>query len=308
MNKHCIIPLLSALLLLAGCRPEAVWSDGDINIRMEVRTISAGFVECSFSTDREAYYLIAIEEARDDYDPMLHQKQFMTLAIDSVNLNYIAWRNRVLKEGVFNVADFASHSLQYGAVNHVFTGLLPETDYWIYAFSVNPKTLAPIGRLNLVSVKTDSSSVVDVHFDYRVTGEWDYIYPLDSAGNILTRFPYVATTCDSLELTPEALEMDEEVPPQAYFYIWILDQFIFPDQADVFYGVKAIHNDGVDSHAVFQEGHTYYTCIGGYDGSFRQVTVYRFRWEGEQTRLYFRDTDPANIMRTPGGGWWWDEN
>ena len=142
---------------------------------MSIKTVSAGFIECDFSTNVEAYYLIACVEAVEGENPLDHAKQFMTLALDSANVEYLTWRNKLLKEGEFNIAPFASHSLQYGPVTHFFTGLLPESDYWVYAFVVNPQTLQPAGKLYFERVTTLDESIMDVHFEYRIKGRWDYI-------------------------------------------------------------------------------------------------------------------------------------
>ena len=63
---------------------------------MSVGRVSAGFAQCSFSTTKDAYYLISIEPVRAGYNPMDHQKQFMMLAWAFsayllVNLAYL-WR------------------------------------------------------------------------------------------------------------------------------------------------------------------------------------------------------------------------
>ncbi|MBR1808925.1 MAG: hypothetical protein IJ776_06025 [Paludibacteraceae bacterium] len=290
MNKHYLYILLAALLAW-GCEPEAKWEEKNIEITMDIQTVSAGYVECNFSTNKDAYYLIAIEQANDDYDPMQHQKQFMMLALDSANLQYMAWRNLLLKEGEFNIAPFASHSLQYGTINKFFTGLIPDEDYWIYAFAVNPETLQPVSKLYLQRITTTEESVVDVHFEYRVKGRWDYIYPVDSEGNILTDFPYVATTRDSI-----VYDATEITAPEMLIE-WMLYMFIDPESATPYYGVQAIENDGEHSHLYFEEGHTYYTGICGFDGPFKQATIYKFRWNGEDTEYYFYDTDEANIAK-----------
>ena len=279
--------------LLMACNPEAPWETKKVEIRMNVETVSAGYVECSFSTNKEAYYLIAIEECREGYDPMENQKQFMTLALDKAQVDYIAWREELLEQGEFNIAPFSSHSLQYGTATHFFTGLFPGIDYWIYAFVVNPETMSPAGTLNLVRVTTTAESVVDIHFHYRVKGIWDYAYPLDAQGNINSRFPYIATTRDSIELAEDEYWDGD---PVYYFRLWMLDQFADPEHANVFYGVKAMENDGSESHAIFENGHMYYTAIGGYDGNFKQLAIYKFTWQGAETDLYFRDTDSANLV------------
>lgn len=306
MNKHYILILLTTLIAWS-CQPEAKWTDRKVEVNMSVKTVSAAFIECDFSTNKDTYYLIAIEEVRQDYDPMAHQKQFMFMALDSANLEYLHWRNTLLKEGEFNIAPFASHALQYGKTNHFFTALMPDTDYWIYAFAVNPETLEPIGTLHLITVRTTKESIMDVHFEYRVKGEWDYIYPVDSTGNIISGFPYVATTRDSLELANDTIYPADEWSPAEYFVILLLNQFMYPQFANVYYGVQAIQNDGLNSHLVFEEGHTYYTGIGGFDGNFKQVALYKFTWEGTKTNLYFYDTDSANIINSiPKEDRWWE--
>lgn len=284
---------LLALLTLA-CSPEAKWTTDDVEINMEIVTVSAGFAECRFSTNKEAYYLIACVPAVEGENPQDHPKQFMTLALDSANVEYLAWRNALLKQGEFNVAPFASHALQYGSVNHFFTGLLPGEDYWIYAFVVDPSSLKPVGKLYLETVKTTTESIMDIHFEYRIKGKWDYIYPVDEKGNIYSRFPYIATTCDSLKLVTDGFETDSATC--AYFLFWALERFLYPDSANVLYGVKVVENDGWSSSEEWKEGHTYYTAISGYDGSFKQATLYKFTWTGDSCNYYFHDTDSANVM------------
>lgn len=291
MRRFIGVLIPCSLLLTPSCNPEAPWSTKNVEISMAINTVSAGFVECDFSTNKDAYYLINIEPARKGYDPMSHQKQFMMLVLDSVKLDYLMWRNDLLKDGEINIAPFASHSLQYGSIHHFFTGLAPETEYWVYAFVVNPNEQKPEGKLYLQTIKTTDESVLDIHFDYRVKGRWDYIYPVDSLGNIYSRFPYIATTMDS------AMMMKDDTVAIAEFLVWVYHQFEEPDWANVLYGVKAVENDGWTSSVEFEEDHTYYTAIAGFDGIFDQLTLYKFHWTGDSCNLYFQDTDSANIMR-----------
>ena len=277
-----------------SCSPEAPWEKSDVNVTMNIKTISAGFVECSFSTDKDAYYLISIMEPWEDYNPVANSKQFMQLALDSAYAEYLLWRNDLLRAKEFNVAPFASHSLQYGDVNHFFTGLLPQQDYWVFSFPVDPQTMQPAGTLKLIPITTLEDSKMDVHFEYRVKGLWDYIYPVDSVGKINEHFPYIATTMDSLTLAKESIFTLEEVA--YYFVLWSTERFLIPEQADVHYGVHVVKNDGDESSEVFEPGHTYYTALSGYDGSFRQTTIYRFKWTGDSCDYYFHDTDSANIV------------
>lgn len=265
---------------------------------MEVKTVSAGFIECNFSTTKEAYYLIAIEPAREDYDPMAHQKEFMMLALDSANVEYIQWRNWLLKNGETNIAPFASHALQYGDVNHFFTNLEPSAEYWVYAFIVNPDKLQPAGKLYLARLKTKEESSVNVFFEYRVRGYWDYIYPVDTLGNIYDQFPYMCATRDSLEILEQLPESERstvqlDTVAMWYFSDYFLD-FMQPG-ADVTpllnYGVKAVENDGGSSYLCFEKGHTYYTAIVAWDGVMGNNVIYKFTWTGEDYEDYFKNED-----------------
>ena len=297
MNKPCLIPSLILCLILilhAACSPEAKWVDSDVSVEIVTENISAGFVECHFTTDKEAYYLIAITPADKTYDPMTQQKQFMLLAIDSANLEYLKWRNLLLQQGEFNVAPFASHMLRYGTTHHFFTGLQANQDYWVYAFAVNPETLKPIGRLNLITVHTADKSNMDIHFEYRVKGIWDYIYPVNSDGNLMTNFPYIATTRDSISLNQDRHLYGDSIAYKEMM-AWIDTLFTYPEQARILYGVQVIQNDGDNSYLTFEEGHTYYTALSAFDGKFDHATIYKFVWYGEQTEYYFMDTDDANI-------------
>ncbi|MBQ7631727.1 MAG: hypothetical protein IJS82_03090 [Paludibacteraceae bacterium] len=286
-----VLCLLSIVLipLSTSCNPEAKWETQGVEVSMTVKTVSAGFVECSFSTNKDAYYLIAITEPWEKFNPVDNSKQFMQFALDSAYADYLMWRSYLLREKEFNVAPFASHSLQYGTVNHFFTGLVPEHDYWVFAFPVNPETMKPVGALVLEPITTKKESSVAVSFDYRVKDVWDYIYPLDTLNNVHNHFPYIATTRDSLELDPT---MD----PVVELSLWVADQFLYPQYANVFYGVKAVENEGIDSHLAFEDGHTYYTVISGFDFSLKQEAIYKFTWHPGYEH-YFHDNDSTNLFR-----------
>lgn len=267
---------------------------------MSVQTVSAGYIECSFSTSKDAYYLVSCVPVEEGYDPMTHQKQFMTLALDSANVEYINWRYLLLKEGVTPIAPFASHALQYGKVDYFFTNLTPGTDYWVYAFVVNPETLKPAGKLHMMTLTTTETSVVDVRFEYRVRGLWDYIYPIyndsinDRAnyGKINSHFPYLAATRDSLEIAYwYEQEFEEPTLPELYFSDLFLGISKFNLTDHIRYGVQVVENNGVNSDIEFEEGHTYYTAIVSFDGFIGNNVIYKFRWTGEDFNAYFTDED-----------------
>lgn len=275
------------LVLCTACNPEAQWETKDVVITITPKIASAGYIECAFSTNKPAYYLIACEEARAGYDPMANQKQFMTIALDSANMAYLHWRNALLEDGEYFIAPFASHALHYGTVNHFFTNLKPSTEYWVYAFVVNPEKKEPAGNLYLIPVSTIDSSLENVHFEYRIRGTWDYIYPLNPDGKINSHFPYMACTRDSAELT----ELYGQGPEDYFteYFVGIAAADLVED--NVLYGVRVKNNDGWDSDVEFIEGHTYYTAIVSFDGFIGNNVIYRFTWKGDKYEAYFKDED-----------------
>lgn len=286
LSALCHWSFILLAVLFCSCNPEAKWETNDVIITISPHTVSAAYIECSFSTNKDAYYMVACIPVEEGYNPLDHQKQFMTLALDSANMEYINWRYHLLKEGVSPIAPFASHALQYGNVDHFFTNLTPNTDYWVFAFVVNPETLKPVGKLYLQTLTTAETSIVDVHFEYRVRGFWDYIYPLDVSGvNINTSYPYVAATRDSLDIAAEG------ITPEEYFTNWVLDIIKYDLTNNLRYGVQVTENDGVDSYLRFEAGHTYYTAITGFDGECSDNVIYKFTWTGETYDHYFQPNE-----------------
>ena len=297
-GRIIFILCLLSIVLCPSCKSEAPWTTKNVTLTMNIKTVSAGFIECEFSTNKEAYYLVAIEPARAGYDPMAHQKDFMMLALDSANVEYIQWRNWLLRNGETNIAPFSSHALQYGKTSRFFTNLKPDTEYWVYAFVVNPDKLQPAGKLYLSRVTTKTESIVNVFFEYRVHGYWDYVYPVDARGEIYDHFPYMCDIIDSLELlaqVPASERSTALVDTVAIRYFTKYYETLMNSGIDISsllnYGVKATNNDGWSSYLEFEKGHTYYKAIVGWDGEMGNNVIYKFKWKGENFEAYFKNED-----------------
>ena len=89
--------------------------------------------------------------------------------------------------------------------------------------------------------------------------------------------------------------LDYSGDPMIYFQNWEIHAFLYPNSITPYYGVKVIHNDGIQSSLVFEEGHTYYTGITGFDGLFKRMTVFKFKWT-KGCEYYFHDTDSTNLF------------
>ena len=297
-GSHCVATLLVGMWLIsfAACNPEvAAYTEG-VEISIDVEKVSAGFAQVRFSTNKEAFYLISIQPTQEGINPEKIAKTFMLLSLDSAYADYLYWRNRQLQQHIPFVADFSSHSLQYGDIKHFFTLLQPSTEYWVYAFVVDPRTNKPAGKLFLETITTDSVSTMPVQFEYRIDGAWDYIYPIDSTGEIISNIPWAAETMDSITIREGGWRV-----PGEYFF----DRFkkvYYEDYERILYGIYAHKNDGVGdgtSATHFEVGKTYYTAMAALDAPLvfplpkNIYNVYRFTWTGEDMDTVFL---PQNSM------------
>ena len=224
----------------------------------------------------------------------------MLLALDSAYVDYLFWRNQQLQDMVPFVADFASYSLQYGNTDHHFTLLQPSTTYWVYAFVVDPNSNKPVGTLFVKTITTTATSQVPMWFEYRVEGQWDYVYPKDTLGEINSYTPWVGETIDSITLREQGWET-----PGDYF-LSLFDEVYKGNYDRILYGIYAHENDGEGdgtSRTQFEMGKTYYTGMSALDAPLiypldkNTYDIYRFTWTGDSTKLYFTPADCT------GGEW-----
>jgi hypothetical protein len=198
------------------------------------------------------------------------------------------------------VADFASYALQYGNTDHHFTLLKPSTTYWVYAFVVDPNSNKPVGTLFVKTITTTATSQVPMWFEYRVEGQWDYVYPKDTLGEINSYTPWVGETIDSITLREQGWET-----PGDYF-LSLFDEVYKGNYDRILYGIYAHENDGEGdgtSRTQFEMGKTYYTGMSALDAPLiypldkNTYDIYRFTWTGDSTKLYFTPADCT------GGKW-----
>ena len=299
-NMRRLLPVLLCALF-AACNPDAVAYTDGVEITIDVEQVSAGFAQVRFSTNKEAYYLISIQPTQEGIDPQAIAKTFMMLSLDSAYADYLYWRNKQLQQHIPFVADFSSHSLQYGNIKHFFTLLQPSTEYWVYAFVVDPNTNKPAGKLFLETITTDSTSRIPVQFEYRIDGYWDYIYPVDSTGEIISTIPWVGETIDSLTIRAGKWRV-----PGEYFFERFKTVYE-EDYERILYGIYAHENNGVSdgtSATYFKEGTTYYTAMAALDAPLKFplprniYNIYRFTWISETT-----DTVLVPQNSLPVGEW-----
>jgi len=297
MRKILFAFALLLMSVLVGCDPQSYAESGDkVVIEMEVMQVSAGFIEVTCTPDEPAYYLFGIQPVEEGKDPFEAEQNFMDLALDAAYVEYVQWRHSYLESGEKNIADFPSHSLNYGETTIVKNFLIPDTDYWIYCFVVDAESNKANGNLICEKIHTLSSSSYEskLRYSYRVRGRWDYIYPYDKeTGELVTHVPWAGKTIDSLEIRSSGAAV-----PGRYF------DSLFSDLDEtsplVHIGVYAFKNDGVgdgSSDTCFKEGHTYYTAIATVDGPRNSsFDIYKFTWTSDFEEVY-------DDMDSTGGAW-----
>ena len=133
-------------------------------------------------------------------------------------------------------------------------------------------------------------------FEYRVEGQWDYVYPKDTLGEINSYTPWVGETIDSLTLREQGWETPGE------YFLSLFDKVYDGDYKRILYGIYVHENNGEgDGTSVtnFELGHTYYTGMASLDARLtipldtNLYDMYRFTWMGDSTKLYFT---PVNSM------------
>lgn len=306
MKKY--ICLFVFLPLFWACNPEQVYTTRDVQLTMKMKQLSAGFVEYEYSTNKDAYYaigVVACDELNHIEDPLKAEEQFKNLVLDEYYMNYIIWRHDLLMEGTPYIASYASHSLFYGKTDYYHVFLRPHTDYWAFAFVVDPETNKPAGPLVLERITTKEISSIPVRFEYRVHGTWDYAYPIDSLGRILSTFPYMSSTRSKEYLVEWVMNEYGDTSsaamhtPAAYFIDTLRSEIAQAEhRSRVLYGEFAYNNVDEFDEPTFEVGKVYYTAFAGCDGDFnnKQAAIYRFTWMGDTTRVEYTELDKLSAF------------
>lgn len=291
--------LLLVLCCMVSCRTESKYHLVGVDITIGVKDVTRGYVRAEFSTSRDAYYVTGCMPVESDYDPENKSEQFMVLMVDSLYREYLDWRYDYLKDQEDYIADFASHSLQYGLSERFFQGLEPDTAYWVYAFVVDPDTKSPYGDLYLQLVETLDKAENRIWFDTRVQGSYLYMYPrIESDGAIAEDVPYTGGVLDSLAIVsrypyPEGEDFSyslnhfcEELYSTAYTY-GILPRITYT-------GIRQINFSGE-----WTPGNSYYIYMGELDGDIVNRTFFRFTYDKESrvqdVKEYFREKTVSEL-------------
>lgn len=293
MRKFAAI--ISALILLGACTTKSKYHLYSAELDIELLDITPGYIYARFYSTEVTYYVTGCMKVNDQYDPVGKPRQFMTLMVDSLYQDYLRWRYDYLKDQEDYIADFASHSLQYGESEKYFQNLEPCTNYWIYAFVVDPDKKEPsTDVIWMETVTTDSLAIHRAYFDTRIQGTYFYMYPRsEENGPILEDVPYTGVVVDSASVadiyppkTPDSFmaSLDRYLDMT---YISAVELKTLP--SITYTGVKQVNYSGRWEH-----GKVYYILTGEIQGGIVNRAFFRFVYDTTK-----RTQDVALVRRDP---------
>jgi len=305
MKKNKLYLLLAlAAALLAGCSPLAPYKTKNVVLDLQITDLSAGYAAFTITPSTDTYYYFNIIELDSGQTaPAKDDAHFMTLQLDQANIDYLKWRHDLLEKKVPYIASFLDHTLYYGAIKHTVVHLIPGYTYCLYAFVVDPVTVKPVGNLFTKTFTTTDSSYKKIAFDYRIDDWWDFVYPLDSVGQVYSSHPYMVKTVteDSLlrYFEYDTIGVANLNKPYSYFMLYMLTyNYLLPDydESMIEYGVYSASHEYAEfapDSLVFEPGKTYYTGIFSADGLLNtdQYQIYKFTWHPDLKKTFSHLTD-----------------
>jgi len=282
--KKLLIFLL-ALFSLFSCNTKAYYTTKacKIEIKVESAALSASSVLVNFTPQDERAYYYADIVTKEHFDSVANYERYMQLVLDTKYKDYINWRYDLLLRFEEYVASFVTHSLCYGRDSRYFKDLLPNKEYVLIAFCVNPETNQPNGELFYTPVKTANPSESDMTFQVMFKEREDA--------------PYVSMVPSN----------DDE------FYLWewaeldTLSAHGFDVRKFANYVVKVWKEHGMAEYMCvkgpqsykcqegeMEEGHRYVLIAAGYDSDFTTAIFtysfnYPFETENEPIDLEIMD-------------------
>lgn len=280
-NIYTVI-FCTLLFTLVSCDPEAVYNLKNVKIDINVSRLSSGYAYVTYHTSKPAYFVIGIEKMSNQ-DIINHPSQYMTLVMDSVYIDYVQWRHSYLKDGEENIAGFSSHSLEYSSSMERFYPLDEDSDYWLYAFVVDPNTKQPVGNLVKQKLHTMKKVESEVHCNIRMDGSWLYTYPKGRSGLINDYCPYFWTT-----ISDESLQESFHGSAREFLreFFKSVDQSYYKNVSS--FGVD-VYNDAEIEYFKVNEDYHFISCT--LDGEIGNMVHYKFTYNGIETMFEKRYPD-----------------
>ena len=204
-----IIAALVASLCVLSCsyKPEVKGVDTSFEISVSELKGTQLRVSVVPSNDICWYYFDVV--SLSDYEEYLREsgndQKLMQSVIDSA---YTLYKDlvEVYRDylGAKYVGDFDDIALYFGTNSLYFTGLTPETDYYVICFSIDPVNRKPVGPLNKYRFRTTAISPelskMSLDFLLQDGSECLYYYTKPTIDGAICREPYLVDIVSDEEL------------------------------------------------------------------------------------------------------------
>lgn len=167
-----IIYFAIAILGLVACKTESPSTDKPTRLSVSFDRIKGTSVAVEIQPeDIRAYYYYDVLPVEQYEQLGYSDSHYMMLQLDSLYSDYLIWRYYYLKDNTQYLADFKSHCLYRGTTSFFEGELLPNTDYMVAAFCVNPISMQPLGELQkfyFSTISIDSTTVSPMQIDFLI--------------------------------------------------------------------------------------------------------------------------------------------
>lgn len=259
MKNYILALLCAATAAISSCNTVSPYSTDPCKISISIAdgTPTASYVLANFVTEGDVNYYYANVATKEEFNKATNHERFMQLCLDWEYVEYVNWRYDLLVDNAEYVTDFASHSLYYGSDSRYFRDLNPSTEYFLYAFCVNPETNQPIGPLYYVPFTTGDLKQSDITFQamFKEREDGAHISVIPSNDNE----HYVWTFEDVKTLEESHLSIKDYA------------QIILTEMKE--YGMgESLYTKGPDTYVCTPEDllfdHDYTLVAAGFDGEF----------------------------------------
>lgn len=225
--KKMVLALI-AVMLLASCsyKPEVDVVDSAIDFNISEIKGTQALITFTPRNDRCRYLfdVVSVEEF-DRLRNLLGEQGFMEKFLADISDSYDTMCGVYRKFGASYLAGFVDMAVYFGETSYFFIGLEPTTDYYVFAFCIDPFKREPCGQLQRQLFRTTeiSPEPSDMRLTYLVQDDGEHLYfyikPTDGEDRIC-REPYLVDVVPDEILYAEPYNGNLE----KYAYDWYMER------------------------------------------------------------------------------------
>lgn len=202
MKRFLVIAVLLAAAVACSYEQKISYKATALHVALDV--IKSNYILVSVQPDNDKVFYLIAPVKRTAYDECTQKmgksdEYVMQAIIDSSRAYYNTWLGYAIRPDDKYIATFQDLMLYYAAQSRYFTGLTPDTEYYLCTFCVHPDKQIPIGSLSKTYFKTPAIGIEqsDMTFDFMFrnaggTTNHCYIKPTSKSTGKICKDPYFA--------------------------------------------------------------------------------------------------------------------